>query len=107
MARKDVLNAKIVIYECSSEMVGELKCEFDVSSQCVTGEWSFTFTHDILKHLYYERENKSKKERMRKKSNHSNFLCVATITNKHFGTMRIHQMKTIFFYLNDSFHKLQ
>lgn len=36
----------------SSEMVGELKCEFDVSSQCVTGEWSFTFTHDVFKYLY-------------------------------------------------------
>lgn len=33
-------------------MVGELKCEFDVSSLCVTEEWSFTFTHDALKHLY-------------------------------------------------------
>lgn len=46
-------------------MVGELKCEFDVSSQCVTEEWSFTFAHDAVKHLYAGMPRAGQRERER------------------------------------------
>lgn len=44
-------------------MVGELKCEFDVSSQCVTEEWSFIFAHDAVKHLYAGMPRAGQRER--------------------------------------------
>lgn len=100
------------LWMSSSEMVGELKCEFDVSSQCVTEEWSFTFAHDAVKHLYAGMPRAGQRERKTrgKNSHHTThtLFVVATITNNHFGTTRIYQMKTMCFsFVQMILHKLQ